>query len=233
MSIFEDDEMENYQAKYGSIESNDIHFDDHPDLGFDYLQYKISKIKFWKSKKGNNIVIAGIQTTYKNIRTDEIVISEEHKGKNIESNLETIEFNLAPKEYIIYCSLCYNENMIFKITFKTNLKNEFSVGDKIGEEIEVSALKEKKKFVLSFFGTFGKQYLTSIGLFINKNDEFFDYFIKGYFQLKLFLSNKNNLANVEKKLKDKEFSYENVALIKACHLPKILFHQIIKYISPI
>ena len=45
--------MENYQAKYGSIESNDIHFDDHPDLGFDYLQYKISKIKFWKSKKAN------------------------------------------------------------------------------------------------------------------------------------------------------------------------------------
>jgi hypothetical protein len=32
-----DDELENYQAKYGSIEPNDIHFDDHPEMGFDYL----------------------------------------------------------------------------------------------------------------------------------------------------------------------------------------------------
>ena len=104
-----DDEIENYQAKYGSIEQNNIFFDDHPDLGFDYLQYKIEKIKFWKGKKGNNDVVAGIQTTYKNIRTNEIFTSEEHRGENKENNLEIIEFNLAPMEYIINCSLCYNE----------------------------------------------------------------------------------------------------------------------------
>ena len=75
--------------------------------------------------------------------------------------------------------------------------------------------------------------MTSIGLFINKSEEFFEYFIKGYFQLKLFLSNKDNLSNIEKKLEKKEFNYENIALIKACKLPKILFHQIIKYVSPI
>ena len=230
---FYDDEIENYQAKYGSIEPNNNFFDDHPELGFDYLQYKISKIKFWKSKKGNNEVLAGIQTTYKNIRTDEIITSEEHKGSIKDDNLEIIEFNLTPREYIINCSLCYNESSIFRLSFKTNLKNVFSVGNKVGEEIEVYELKDKKKFVLSFFGTFGKQYLSSIGLFINKYEEFFDYFMKGYFQLRLFLSNKNNLYAIEKKIENKEFDYENNALIKAAKLPSLLFHHIIKYVSPI
>ena len=231
--FLKDNEIENYQAKYGSIEQNDVFFDDHPDLGFNYLQYKISKIKFWKTKKGTNEVLAGIQTTYKNINSGDDWISEEHKGINIENNSEMIEFNLQPKEYIINCSLCYKETSIFRLYFKTNLKNEFSIGEKIGEETEVYELKDKKKFVLSFFGTFGKQCLTSIGLFINKSGEFFDYFIKGYFQLKLFLDNKDNLSIIEKKLEKEEFNYENVALIKACKLPKILFHQIIKYVSPI
>lgn len=233
MSKQVDDEMENYQAKYGLIEPNDEYFDDHPELGFDYLQYKISKIKFWKSKKGNNVVIAGIQTTYKNIKSDSNLTSEEHRGEN-DNNLESVEFNLAAKEYITYCSLCYNESMLFKLTFKTNLKNEFSVGDKVGNEIEVSGLKGKKKFVLSFFGTFGKQHLTSIGLFINKSEEFFDYFLKGYFQLKIFLSDKSNLSIVEKKIENNEFNYEDMALIKAVtEIPKNLFHEVIRFISPV
>ena len=232
--LINDDEMENYQAKYGSIEPNDTYFDDHPNLGNNYLQYKISKIKFWKNKKGNNIFIAGIQTTYKNIGSDEVITSEEHKGTNNDKNLETIEFNLEPREYIINIRLCYSESLIYKISFKTNLKNEFSVGDKKDDEIDVIELsKDKKKFVLSFFGTFGNNNLTSIGFFINKSEEFFEYFIKGYFQLKLFLNNKDNLVNIEKKLENNEFNYENKALIKVCKLPKILFHKIIKYTSPI
>jgi len=234
--LVNDDEMENYQAKYGSIEPNDIHFDDHPDLGIDYLQYKISKIKFWKSKKGNNNIIAGIQTTYKNIGSDEVVISEEHKGilTDNDKSLECVEFNLDPREYITNVRLSFNESSIFKIAFITNLKNEFSVGDKKDNEFDVIELsKAKKKFVLSFFGTFGNNYLTSIGFFINKEEEFFDFFIKGYFQLKLFLDNQDNLSIIEKKLENKEFDYENIALIKACKLPKVLFHYIIKYTSPI
>ena len=148
--------------------------------------------------------------------------------------METIEFNLEPREYIINIRLCYSESLIYKISFKTNLKNEFSVGDKKDDEIDVIELsKDKKKFVLSFFGTFGNNNLTSIGFFINKSEEFFEYFIKGYFQLKLFLNNKDNLVNIEKKLENNEFNYENKALIKVCKLPKILFHKIIKYTSPI
>lgn len=234
MEFKEDDEIENYQAKYGIIiESNDIHFDDHPDLGFDYLQYKIKKIKIWKTKKGNNTVLSGIKTTYLNIKTNEIYESDEHMTKTEQKNLEEVEFELKPSEYIIKSSLCFNEGNIFKLSFKTNLRNEFSIGQKVGDEIEVSALQDKKKFVLSFFGTYGKQYLTSIGLFINKNDEFFDYFLKGYFYLKLFLTDESNLSKIENRIKKKELDYNDVALVKACKLPKMLFYLIIKYVSPI
>ena len=232
--MINDDEMENYQAKYGSIEQNDKYFDDHPNLGNNYLQYKISKIKFWKNKKGNNIIITGIQTTYKNIGSDEEIISEEYRGINNDNNSETVEFNLEPREYIINVRLSFSESSIFRIVFKTNLKNEFSVGDKKDDEFDVIELNnDKKKFVLSFFGTYGNNNLTSIGFFINKSEEFFEYFIKGYFQLKLFLSNKDNLSIIEKKIENNEYDYENKALIRACKLPKILFHQIIKYVSPI
>ena len=232
--MINDDEMENYQAKYGSIEQNDKYFDDHPNLGNNYLQYKISKIKFWKNKKGNNIIITGIQTKYKNIGSDEEIISEEYRGINNDNNSETVEFNLEPREYIINVRLSFSESSIFRIVFKTNLKNEFSVGDKKDDEFDVIELNnDKKKFVLSFFGTYGNNNLTSIGFFINKSEEFFEYFIKGYFQLKLFLSNKDNLSIIEKKIENNEYDYENKALIRACKLPKILFHQIIKYISPI
>ena len=225
--MINDDEMENYQAKYGSIEQNDKYFDDHPNLGNNYLQYKISKIKFWKNKKGNNIIITGIQTTYKNIGSDEEIISEEYRGINNDNNSETVEFNLEPREYIINVRLSFSESSIFRIVFKTNLKNEFSVGDKKDDEFDVIELNnDKKKFVLSFFGTYGNNNLTSIGFFINKSEEFFEYFIKGYFQLKLFLSNNDNLSIIEKKVENNEYDYENKALIRACKLPKILFHQI-------
>ena len=177
--MINDDEMENYQAKYGSIEQNDKYFDDHPNLGNNYLQYKISKIKFWKNKKGNNIIITGIQTTYKNIGSDEEIISEEYRGINNDNNSETVEFNLEPREYIINVRLSFSESSIFRIVFKTNLKNEFSVGDKKDDEFDVIELNnDKKKFVLSFFGTYGNNNLTSIGFFINKSEEFFEYFIK-------------------------------------------------------
>ena len=227
-----DSEEENYHAKYGFIESNDFHFDDHPDLGFDFLEYKIKKIKFWKSLKGNKTVLAGIQTTYKNNRSGEEIISEENKGIEIGNNSEVVEFELNPREYITKCSLWMNGGMIFKIIFKTNLKNEFSVGDSQEKEIVVSELDNvKNKFVLSFFGTYGKNYLTSIGLFINKQNEFFDYFIKGYFQLKLFLNKKDNLSNIEEGIKNNKYNNEDIVLIRACQLPKLIFHQIIKYIS--
>ena len=61
----------------------------------------------------------------------------------------------------------------------------FEVGDIKGDEITVDEL-ERNKMVLSFFGSYNNNYLTHIGMFINKKDEFFDIFIRGFFELNIF-----------------------------------------------
>ena len=228
---FFDDEIENYQAKYGSIGINDKYFDDHPELGSDYLKYKIRKIKIWTTKKGELTALGGIQTTYINNMDGSEYISEEYKGEKVEPN-SFVEFNLKGNEYINHCTIWFEEGAIYKIIFKTNLMNTFSVGDVKGEEMEVDEL-DKKKMVMSFFGTYGNNYLTSIGLFINKQNEFFDYFIRGYFELFYFLKKEEKSSPIKEKMKKKEYDQETIALIKVCLLPNNAFHEIIKFIEPI
>ena len=228
---FQDDEIENYQAKYGCIEINDHHFDDHPELGFDYLQYKISKIKIWTAKKGELTAIAGIQTFYINNRDGSEFVSEENKGEKVDKN-SFVEFILKNNEYINGCDLWFEEGVIYKLKFKTNLKNIFEIGDPKGEKMEVDELS-KNKMVLSFFGTYGSNYLTSIGLFINKVDEFFDYFIRGYFELKIFLQKEKNNEIIEKNMNEKKYDLSTISLIKVSKLPSNVFHEVLKFICPI
>ena len=186
--MYEDDEIENYKAKYGFIDTNDIHFDDHPYLGFDFLQYKISKIKFWTAKKNQLTVLGGIQTTYSNIRDNTEFTSEEYKGEKVDQN-SFVEFNLDKNEYITKGSLWYDD-VIYKILFKTNLKRTISIGDEKGDEMVVDEF-DKYKILLSFFGSYGNNYLTNLGMFINKKDQYFYYFIRGFIELKIFLKKGN------------------------------------------
>ena len=235
MSTFEDDEIDNYRAKYGFINLNDTHFDDHPDLGFEFLQYKISKIKIWKAKKDQITVLGGIQTTYLNNADESTYVSEEHKGEKVVQD-EFVEFNLQKNEYIVKASLWSEESCICKIIFKTNLKNVFSVGDARGEEMEVSEF-EKNNFLLSFFGTYGDNYLTSIGMFINhdKNNhqQFFDYFIRGFFEVKLLTKKDKYKKEIQDKIQKRELTDNEKTLFKACLLPKTVFNEIIKFTNPL
>lgn len=231
ISSFEDDEIENYKAKYGTIEINDNHFDDHQYLGFEFLEYKISKIKIWTAKKGQYTALGGIQTTYVNCRDGTEYISNEFKGEKVGKD-DLIEFNLQKNEYIIYSILWFEEGAINKIIFKTNLKNTFSVGDAKGEEMKVDEF-DKCKFLLSFFGTYGSNYLTSIGMFITNKNQYFDYFVKGYFELNLFINKDKNKKEIEEKIQKQEYKENDIILLRACRLPRNIFHEIIKYIDPL
>ena len=230
---FEDDEIENYQAKYGCIELNDNYFDDHPELGFEYLDYRISKIKIWTAKKSKYKVLAGIQTFYINNKDGSPFITKENKGEKVEQN-DFVEFNLDKNEYITKGSLWFEEGSICKVIFKTNLKNIFSVGDEKGDEMVIDEFdRNKNKFLLSFFGTYNNNYLTSIGLFTSKQKEFFEYFIRGYFELKFLINKENDFEKIKEKIKNNEYDEKEKILVKTCKLPNNIFHEILKYINPL
>ena len=224
----DDTELENYLAKYGYIDLTDERFDDHPYLGFEFLQYKISKIKIWTAKKDQSTVLGGIQTFYLNNRDGTTHISKEYKGEKVDENC-FVEFNLEKNEYIIKSSLWFND-VIYRIVFQTNLKKMFEVGDIKGDEITVDEL-ERNKMVLSFFGSYNNNYLTHIGMFINKKDEFFDIFIRGFFELNIFIKKDKNKSIIQEKMKNNEYDQETKIIIKVCELPYGLIESIIKYIK--
>ena len=223
--MYIDQEKDNYAANYGYIGMNDKYFDDHPELGPDFLRYKISKIKFFKHPKGDLMVIGGIETTYLNLGNNTEITSQESKGKNVDQN-KIDEFPLQRNEYITSFTLWQEEGSINKISFKTNLKRSYSVGDQKGRELRITELDEDKKIILSFFGTYNDNYLSSIGVFLPKKNEFFDYFMRGYFELFIIMHSKKYKGR-------KQFDdVTNNTLIKVCQLPKPVFLQIMKYTVP-
>ena len=226
--MFEDDEIKKYQAKFGCIEINDTYFDDHPLFSEDYVYYKIQKIKIWFKQKKDKNILAGIQTTYINVIDSTEIESEIHKGENIDEK-NFIEINLKNNEYLIDCRLWASEDCLNKIILKSNLKNEYSVGDEDGEEKYIDELKGNK-IILSFFGTFNANLFTSIGLFIGDFEEFFKIFIKGYILLKIMLKRENYLKEINEKINKKEYDNEKLALIKTCMLPKAVFAEILKFV---
>ena len=232
MSEFVDDEIENYQAKYGFIDSYDTHFDDIPELGQDYLKYKIEKIKIWTADKKQSLAIGGIQTVYVNNKDGSKIISEEHKGEKVEEK-NFAQFNLSKNEYINKCTLWFQEGCINRIEFKTNLLNTFSAGDANGNPIEVDEL-DKNRIVLAFFGTYNNNYLSSIGLFRNKLNQFFNYFLLGYFLIRDIMNIKEKRRDdICKKYEKKEYEDDIQILIKACMLPKSVFNTIMKFVPPL
>ena len=130
-----------------------------------------SKIKFFKHPKGDLMVIGGIQTTYLHLGDNTEITSQESKGKNVDKN-NVDEFPLQRNEYITSFTLWEEEGSINKISFKTNLKRSYSVGDQKGRELRITELDEDKKIILSFFGTYNDNYLSSIGFFLPKKMNF-------------------------------------------------------------
>ncbi len=227
----EDNEIDNYHAKYGYIDLNDVYFDDHPELGFDYLQYKLSKIKIWEAKKGQYKAIGGIQAYYTNNLVGNIITFGERKGPKVEEN-NMVEFNLKNNEYITSCSLWFEDKSILKLIFKTNFENIFEIGDSKGDEMIVDEFS-KNKFLISLFGTYNDNFLSSIGFFINKKEEYFEYFIRGYIELKKIIDNEKKYNKIEEEIKNNKYDEKNLVLIKICKLPKTVFHEIIKFIKPL
>ena len=74
-----------------------------------------------------------------------------------------------------------------------------------------------------------KKSIESFGLHIVEKREYMKVMFTGYFELKKILKNEKKREAFIQKLDNKEYSYEDEAIIRTCLLPTSPFTQVMKY----
>ena len=210
-----------YTAKYGKIISTSTQFDDHSLLGAFYYQYKPEKILFWTD--ANKKKITGIQTWFKNSVDSNSINSGENKGTD---SLDPNEFVINPNEYLTDCEIWDGGTYISGILLRTNKKNEFFVGEKKGNKMDIPSLKDGKKIIISFFGSYN-QYLESFGLHLMHNKDYMKVLFTGYFELKAKLKKEKYKEEIMKNF-DK-YPEKEQYIIRTCLLPSAPFNEVMKF----
>ena len=239
----DDDEQCIYTAKYGTINPNSTHFDDHSLLGANYYQYKPEKIYFWTNKENK---ITGIQTWFKNSIDNNSINSGENKGS---LSLDLHEFVINPNEYLTNCEIWDRGKYISGILLKTNKANdkanekekenvndktdkngvsEFFVGEKKGNKMDIPLLQDGKKIIISFFGSYN-EYLESFGLHLMHNKDYMKVLFTGYFELKAKLKKEKYKEEIMEKIKNKKYTQQEETIVKTCLLPSAPFNEVMKF----
>jgi hypothetical protein len=221
----EDDEEEDkciYTAKYGRVLPSAIQFDDHSLLGAYYYQYKPEKILFWTDQ---NKQITGIQTWFKNAVDNNSINSGANKSS---LSLELHEFVINSNEYLVKCEIWDGTSNISGIYLETNKGNNFFVGDKKGSKVDIERIKDGKKIIISFFGSYNK-YLESFGLHLMEKKEYMKVLFTGYFEFKFKLRKEKYKEEILEKMKNKKFTFQEEAIIKTCLLPSAPFNEVMKF----
>ena len=218
----EDDEKCIYTPKYGSVNINSTHFDDHSLLGANYYQYKIEKILFWTNSEKK---LAGIQTWFKNAVDNSSINSGENKGSN---SLDLHEFEIGANEYLVHCEIWDGAGNINGISLKTNKGSSFFVGEKKGKKMDIPGLTDGKKIIISFFGSYDKL-LESFGLHLMEKKEYMKVLFTGYFELKAKLKVDKYREEIMKKKEEKKFTFQEETIIRTCQLPSVPFSVIMKF----
>ncbi len=229
MSYLDDEDDENdkciYTPKYGKINPASNQFDDHSLLGAAYYQYKIERIIFWTDQNKN---IAGIQTWFKNAIDSNSINSGENKGS---LSLDPYEFTINSNEYLVECEI-YTSNegagVIKGIYLKTNKGSDFLVGEKMGNKMDIESIKDGKKIIISFLGSYDKS-MESFGLHLMEKKEYMKVLFTGYFELKAKLKKEKYKQEILEKMKNKKFTFQEEAIIKTCLLPSAPFNEVMKF----
>ena len=226
MFIYEEEENEGekciYTPKFGLIKPYSIQFDDHSLLGSNFFQYKPERIIFWTSHDNK---LTGIQTWFKGANDKNSINSGENKS-SLSENLH--EFKIGLNEYLIGCEIWNGTNSINGISLTTNKSNTFFVGEKTGSKMDIPLLEDKKKIIVSFFGSYNS-YLESFGLHLMLNKEYMKVLFTGYFELKAKLKEENYKDEIMKKVNDKKFSFQEETIVKTCLLPSAPFNEVMKF----
>ena len=220
----EEDKILNYVSKKGSIFINDNTFNHNKEIGENFLYYKPEKIIIWTGEKNEDNVMAGIEVWYRNIKDGSRIKCKESCGKKKKDKYVYI---IKPTEYLVKFRIWIGEDVIYKIALQTNKGNAFEVGIPKGVEIYIDEL-DGNNIIMSFIGNYNN-YLTSLGLLYIEKKKYLEILFAGYFQLKALLRKNERKKEILKKVDNKEYKIEDLALIKTCLLPDNPFNGIIKY----
>ena len=231
MSYCLESDVVKYSRHYGYIDLNSKYFDDSKDLGGTdktLLDHIIKSIKIYSGKKDDIIIIGGIQITYWNLKTKEILELNARKG-DIQYEDEDMEtFDIKTGEYLTNFYIRFNNdnNYITQLGFETNKKRKILKGSETGE-LKYIDINGGENYILGTFGNFNQK-LDSFGvLYINFKDYIQNKY-RAYFELEYKIRK-------DKTFKDKiEQNFETLSesdkyLFRSCILPNSLFLEIMKF----
>lgn len=224
-------ELIEYSGNYGCFDTSSIYFDDSKDLGGnenDFLKYSIKKIKIFSGKKNDNIIIGGIQLTYKNHLTQELKELNMRKGK-IDYEDEDVEtFEIKSNEYLInfYIRFPNDGSFITQIGFETNKGRKILKGCEKGEN-KIISINGGENLILGTFGHYSSN-LDSCGVLYTNLKKYLNKFHRAYFELR-FKIKKDEKFKKEKFDNFNSFSESDKYLLKACIMPDSVFNEIMKF----
>ena len=231
MSYCLESDVVKYSRLYGYIDLNSQYFDDSKDLGGTdkaLLDHIIKSIKIYSGKKDDIIIIGGMQITYWNLKTKEILELNARKG-DIQYEEEDIEnFDIKPGEYLTNFYIRFNNdnNYITQLGFETNKKRKILKGSETGE-LKYININGGENYILGTFGNFNQK-LDSFGVLYISFKDYIKIKYRSYFELEYKIRK-------DKTFKDKiEQNFENLSesykyLFRSCLLPNSLFLEIMKF----
>ena len=219
------EELFEFPPKYGLIYPDDKIFNHHRDLGENRIQYKPEKIVIWLGEKNKENILAGIEITYRNIIDG---TKKEYKNCIGENIKDKYIFKIKPTEYLTHFKIWIGDDGIDKVYFQTNKGSELTVGHSKGNEDMKIDEFEKSQIILFFHGNYNK-YLTALTPVLIERETYLKILFEGYFLLKAFLRKKEKREIILKKMENKEFSDDEIALIRVCLLSDNPFNGVIKF----
>ena len=231
MSYCLESDVVKYSRHYGYIDLNSKYFDDSKDLGGTdktLIDHIIKSIKIYSGKKDDIIIIGGMQITYWNLKTKEILELNARKG-DIQYEDEDMEtFDIKTGEYLTNFFIRFNNdnNYITQLGFETNKKRKILKGSETGE-LKYIDINGGENYILGTFGNFNQK-LDSFGvLYINFKDYIKNKY-RAYFELEYKIRKDKTFKNkIEQNFEN--LSESNKYLFRSCILPNSLFLEIMKF----
>ena len=224
----EDKELIHYSGNYGGISQDSKFWDDYEDMGEEeLLKHKIIKIRIYLGTIKKKQVIFGINYTFQNLFTGEILVTKDHRGS--EDFIDIREFNIRNDEYLneFHIRFPYGAEYISQLGFVTNKKRMILVGTEDGEYKNILSNGEDN-VILGTCGCFDKK-LDAIGCLYISKKEYLKRILFSFFMLRHLVKKDTNFKKEwDKKYKSLPQDYQY--LWKTVNISDDkLFSQIIKF----